>query len=313
MGDHGRLLSRLPVVLIFIMSSVISIPYAFGQGAPPPQRPPQQRPPTRPPSQPQRPPTPRTGPQRQPAPSQRTPIGEEGRYSGRPTNSAKQDESLERAERTERRGGGGYERPDRDMERRERPPARPERPSALPRLAVYPRFVNIYWNMRFRSILNDIRFVSRRGYIPVTAIPADVYELTDYSETPAGWRGYGMVVPPGETVTINLEHPNRGWFRLIICDAWGQAVPGGLSSRLPQMEPRLTYTNVGNAEKAIYLLVDDPGWMSSGGSPYLLQFARSWNPSIVSVNQELIVAGIWGLESNINARFRRPMLVMPGF
>ncbi|MDR2697126.1 MAG: hypothetical protein LBB40_01465, partial [Holophagales bacterium] len=139
-------------------------------------------------------------------------------------------------------------------------PDRPVRPRPLPRLRFFPTFN--YWNRRYNSIYNDIMFISRRGYIPVTAIPPDTYEIVDYAELPAGGRGYGFVVPPGESVTINLEHPNRGWFRLIICDAWGQAVPGGLSSTLPQFQPRLTYTNPGSEAKAIYLIVDDPGWMS---------------------------------------------------
>lgn len=177
---------------------------------------------------------------------------------------------------------------------------------------AYPRF-NFYWGSRFRSIQNEIMFASRRGYIPVTAIPGDVFEVTDYSDVPAGWRGYGIVVPPGESLTINLDHANRPWFRLIICDSWGQAVPGGLSSLLPQFEPKLTYTNPGDTQRAIYLIVDDPGWMSSDGNPYVLQLARSWNPVLVPVDQGLIVAGIWGMEKSTNARFSRPMFVMPGF
>jgi hypothetical protein len=156
-------------------------------------------------------------------------------------------------------------------------------------------------------------FISRSGFIPVTAIPADATEVTDYSFTPAGWMAYGIVVPPGETLDIKLEHPNRGWFRLIMCNKWGYAVPGGLSSLLPQHDPHLTYTNPGHTATAIYLIVDDPGWMSSEGSPYVLKLTRSWDPDLVPVDQGLIVSGIWGIERSINAKFRRPTLVGPGF
>ncbi|MDR0498939.1 MAG: hypothetical protein LBH03_04300 [Holophagales bacterium] len=190
-------------------------------------------------------------------------------------------------------------------------PDKPVRPRPLPRLKVFPTFY--YWDIRYNSIYNDMMFISRRGYIPVTAIPPDTYEIVDYAELPAGWRGYGLVVPPGESVIINLEHPNRGWFRLIICDTWGQAVPGGLNSTMPQFEPRLTYKNPGVEAKAIYLIVDDPGWMSNEGSPYTIEIERSWEPDLVPVNQNLIVSGIWGIDRSINAKFRGPVLVMPGF
>jgi hypothetical protein len=156
-------------------------------------------------------------------------------------------------------------------------------------------------------------YISRRGYIPVTAIPPDTCEIIDYAELPAGWRGYGIVVPPGESVTFNLEHPNRPWFRLIICDKWGQAVPGGLSSLLPQFEPRLTYTNPGAEAEVIYLLVDDPGWMSNEDIPYTLELERSWEPDLIPTDQNLIVSGIWGIEKSVNARFGGPRMVMPGF
>jgi hypothetical protein len=170
-----------------------------------------------------------------------------------------------------------------------------------------------YWGLRYRGIFNDIMFITRNGFIPVTVIPADVSELTDYSLAPAGWRGYSIVVPPRETVDINLEHPNRGWFRLIICDKWGHAVPGGLSSMLPQHVPHLTYTNPGSSASSIYLIVDDPGWMSSDGDPYTLELTRSWDPDLVPVDQGLAASGIWGIERSVNAKFRRPTLVGPGF
>jgi hypothetical protein len=188
---------------------------------------------------------------------------------------------------------------------------KPVYPRKLPRALAIPN--RNYWGWRYNSIFHDIMFVTRGGYIPVTAIPADVDEVTDYSLTPAGWRGYGIVVPPGETVDINLEHPNRGWFRLIFCDKWGNPLPGGLSSTLRQHTPHLTYTNPSDTPRAIYLLVDDPGWMSSDANPYLLQLPRSWSPHLVPVDQSLIISGIWGIERSINARFRSPMLVMPGF
>lgn len=326
MASLQTTLSRSAVLVTILLGGVTQTPLAFGQSrTPPPQRPPRQAPPpARPPVPPrqgpptrpstERPQPPRSGPPQRGSRAE----GSDPGMSGTQPERRGMPERTERGERSARgeRGGGAGERsehPDRAESRRQvRPPEQPVRPRALPRLVVYPRFSS-YWSTRFRNIQSEIIFASRRGYIPVTAIPADVYELTDYSDIPAGWRGYGVVVPPGESLTINLDHPNRAWFRLIICDSWGQAVPGGLSSLLPQFEPKLSYTNVGDEEKAIYILADDPGWMSSYERPFVLNLTRSWNPALVPINQDLIIAGIWGVEMSSNARFSRPMFVMPGF
>ena len=289
-------LSRIAVMLTVITSGIASMAQSRDQDrrVPPPQRPPVQRPPVQRPTV-QRPA--RIG-EAAPRPARpgESPRPERERTSPRPESS---DSSTRRPESSER-------------SLRERAPDSPVlRPRPLPRLMVLPTYN--YWNTRYRSIYNDIMSLSRRGFIPVTAVPSDIYEIVDYSETPAGWRGYGFVVPPGESIIINLEHTNRAWFRLIMCDSWGEAVPGGLRSKLPQHEPRLSYTNVGDKAAAIYLIVDDPGWMSSEGNPYSLEIVRSWDSALIPVDQSMIASGIWGLEKSVNAKFRGPMLVMPGF
>jgi len=171
-----------------------------------------------------------------------------------------------------------------------------------------------YWRWRYNKIFRSIS--SCGGFIPVTAVPSSVSNLTDFTVKKAagkyaGWKGYGLVVPPKESVTFNLYHTNMAWFRLIICDKWGGAVPGGLGSLMPQPVPRLTYTNPGFEPETIYLIVDDPGWMSSEESPYTLEMARSWNPDLFPEDLGAVVRGIWGVEPTISAEFRRPMMGMP--
>jgi len=171
-----------------------------------------------------------------------------------------------------------------------------------------------YWERRYNRLFLSIS--SHRGYIPVTAVSSSVSQLTDFTVKKgagryAGWKGYGLVVPPNESVTFNLDHTNLAWFRLIICDKWGGAIPGGLSSLMPQPVPRLTYTNPGFESETIYLIVDDPGWMSSEESPYTLEMARSWNPDLFPEDLGTVVQGIWGVEPTISAEFRRPMMGMP--
>lgn len=157
-----------------------------------------------------------------------------------------------------------------------------------------------------------------KGFIPVTAVSSDSSQLTDHAVKSfagkwAGWKGYGLIVPPKESVTFDLYHPNQPWFRLIICDKWGGAVPGGLSSLMPQPLPKLKYTNPGFETETIYLIVDDPGWMSHEGSPYTLEMSRTWNPDMFPEDLSSIVKGIWGRETVIAAEFRRPTTAMAGF
>jgi len=280
-------LSKIAVLLTIFAAGVVSMAQSRSQGrqdAPPQQRQPQQR-------------SPRV--ENMPPRPMRT------QESYAPDRQARSLESHRQGRREIRQ-----ETPER-VPQQVPPPDRPARLRALPRLRAIP--TSYYWDRRYNMIFRDITFISRRGYIPVTAIPSDTYEIVDYASLPAGWRGYGFVVPPGESVRINLEHPNRAWFRLIICDAWGQPVPGGLSSALAQIEPRLTYTNPGTEAKAIYLIVDDPGWMSGEGNPYTLELERSWAPLLIPTDQSLIVSGIWGIDRSVNAKFSGPVLVMPGF
>jgi len=305
-------LSRVAVLLTLSSCGIVSMAQTRDQvrRTPPPQGPSVQRPPRiggeaapRPARPMESPRSERERPERE-RPERERPERE--RTTSRPESSERQTRRLDPSERLGRRPESS-ERP-----LRAHPSDKPVlRPRPLPRLMVLP--TPNYWQTRYRSINSDITFLSRRGFIPVTAVPSDIYEIVDYAETPAGWRGYGFVVPPGESVIINLEHTNRAWFRLIICDAWGRAVPGGLSSKLPQHEPRLSYKNVSDEARAIYLIVDDPGWMSSEGNPYFLEIVRSWDPALIPVDQTMIASGIWGLEKSVNAKFRGPMLVMPGF
>ncbi|MDR1841963.1 MAG: hypothetical protein LBQ86_08620 [Holophagales bacterium] len=209
------------------------------------------------------------------------------------------------------------ERKTRRAERfRERQFDKPAYPRPLPRRLVFP--THSYWETRYFSIFDDIGRLRLKGFIPVTAVSSGIYEITDYAAKKyagrqAGWKGYGFIVPPGESLTVDLHHSNRAWFRLIICDKWGSAVPGGLSSLHPHRPPRLTYKNPSIKTQIVYFIVDDPGWWSYEGNPYTLEITRSWNPDLFPEDLSQIVAGIWGLEQSINAMFRGPMVVMPGF
>ncbi len=146
-----------------------------------------------------------------------------------------------------------------------------------------------YWSRR--DILNEIRYLARMGSIPVTLINDEI-EIADYAWVPSGWRAYGLVVPAGEKVEISLDHTNRGWFRLTMCNKWGELEQGMLQNVIHRFEPVVTYSNPHKQARAIYFVVDDPGWMSTAGAPYTLTINRSWDPKDQAKGGSFI-DGIW--------------------
>jgi hypothetical protein len=136
--------------------------------------------------------------------------------------------------------------------------------------------------------------MARHGAVPIKAI-GDLSELDDYSWVPAGWRGYGMVVPPRGEVKVSLEHPNRGWFRVAMCNKWGNLEVGMLQNVVHTFEPVVTYKNPTDKAHPIYIIVDDPAWMSSPGRPYHLSIQRNWDPSKEPTEPLKLVEGIWAV------------------
>lgn len=169
-----------------------------------------------------------------------------------------------------------------------------------------------FWGRR--DLLTDIQVMSRAGYIPVTPLPADAASVQDVADFPAGWKAYALAVPPKGRVTLRVEHAKPAWFRLILSNKWGSREEGMLQ---PPGEPRLgqterTYMNPSNSPRAIYVVVDDPGWWSSKELPFTLRVERSWDPAATDLTGVKFAAGIWGAQPSVSAEFRRPSLQVVG-
>ena len=161
-------------------------------------------------------------------------------------------------------------------------------PRALPRSLAAPG--PAFWPTR--DLMLEIQYLSRRGFIPVT--PAlDALSITGACYFPAGWRAYGFVVPGKEKLHVRLRHPNEGWFRLVMVDRWGQLREGMLQNLIPTGNPEVTYTNPGGMPNSVYVIVDDPGWMSSQSNPFTLTVDRSWDPAKAKGAVLPPVHGIW--------------------
>jgi hypothetical protein len=166
-----------------------------------------------------------------------------------------------------------------------------------------------YW--RQRDILGEIQWLSRSGFIPVSAIGNQVETLSDYAQWPAGWRAYGVSVPAGGTLQVEVQHPNQGWFRLLMVDKWGQPGPGMLQAAAALQPVLVTYKNPGKEATAIYVIVDDPAWWSDAKDPYTLVIRRDWDPAMTDLSQVKMVSGLWGATPSVSAQFRGPSLTGP--
>jgi len=180
-------------------------------------------------------------------------------------------------------------------------------PPAWNRCTTFP--TGLYW--RQRDIMAEIQWLSRRGFIPVTALGDTVQALTDYVQVPSGWRAYGVSVPAGGTVQIEVQHSNLGWFRLMLVDKWGRPGAGMLQAAIAPQPILVTYRNPGKEATAVYIIVDDPAWWSDAKNPYTLAIRRDWDPAAVDLSQVKMVAGLWGASPSVSAEFRGPSLTGP--
>lgn len=166
-----------------------------------------------------------------------------------------------------------------------------------------------YWGSR--DLMAEIQWMSRSGTIPVTALSDGVDSVNDYSLQPAGWRAYGIAVPAGATVQVEVKHTKLGWFRLMLVDKWGKPGPGMLQAAIAHQPIMVTYKNPGTEATAIYVIVDDPAWWSSSQDPYTLQVRRDWDPTKTDLSQVKMVVGLWGATPSVSAQYRHPTLTGP--
>jgi len=167
-------------------------------------------------------------------------------------------------------------------------------PPALDRWA--PNVLPTVEMWRQRDILGQIIAIARHGPIPIKPIQ-DETEIYDYAWIPAGWRGYGMVVPGHGEVRISLDHTKRGWFRLSMCNKWGQLEQGMLQNIMHVFEPVVTYKNPTDKARAIYIVADDPAWWSGKDWPYKLTVQRNWDPKLGAPEKLRLVDGIWAVHT----------------
>lgn len=195
------------------------------------------------------------------------------------------------------RGGEIREQPKRTAREDAAPFPRPAQPvlleaRALPRCTVAP--TPEYW--KSRDLMEEIQAMARRGNIQVHPVKADLNTFDGWAQHPAGWIAYGFTVPAEATLKVSLEHPNRGWFRLAMMNKWGQLEQGMLHNVLHTFEPVVSYTNPTKETRAVYVLVDDPGWMSSKGTPFTMNITRSWDPNEKKIDNAVVVQGIWAMK-----------------
>lgn len=173
-------------------------------------------------------------------------------------------------------------------------------PRATPRVRLWPE--TSYW--KTRDLMGEIQHMARRGFIPVTP-GGDAEEIVGSSYFPAGWRSYAFVVPGRQKLHVRLRHTNEGWFRLAMVDRWGQMRQGMLQNLIPTGNPEVSYTNPVDLANTVYVIVDDPGWMSTKENPFTLKVDRSWDPKTVKAPALPAVLGIWA-QAKLEAKVETP-------
>ena len=179
-------------------------------------------------------------------------------------------------------------------------------PRYFPRCTVLPNLA--FWQQR--DIFAEIQWMSRQGFIPVIAVDETVNELSGVADFPSGFKAYGFRVPAKGKLEVRLHHVNEGWFRVAMVNKWGDLGPGMLKNLIPTGNPEVRYTNPSKEAQAVYVIVDDPGWMSSTAYPYTLSVQRSWEPGQAETQGVKLVEGIWASNplNSISAEFARPHL-----
>lgn len=180
-----------------------------------------------------------------------------------------------------------------------------------PRLTEEPR--EAYWHQRSRSLIDMVQDNARRGPVAVFHVPGEAMEIRGWSIFPAGWACYGFIVPPEGTLKVTLFHPNRAWFRLVGSNKWGRLEAGMEHFALHQLDPVAVFRNPKKVHHPVYLIVDDPGWMSYQQNPFRLVIERSWDPRAIPEDRSLLNQGIWvqGERSQVPVPKNAPQAPMP--
>jgi hypothetical protein len=180
-------------------------------------------------------------------------------------------------------------------------------PPAMERCRVIPTFA--YWHER--DLMAEIQWISRRGFIPVTPLGDAVEAISDFTQKPAGWRAYGISVPAGGTMQVEVKHGKLGWFRLMLVNKWGEPGAGMMQAAMAYQPVMVTYKNPGKEATAVYVIVDDPAWWSDAQDPYTLEVRRDWDPAKTDLSQVKMVAGIWGSSPSFSAEYAGPSMSGP--
>lgn len=180
-------------------------------------------------------------------------------------------------------------------------------PPPFPRCMVIPD--DAFWN--HRDLMAEIKWLSRAGFLPVTPVDAKTESIVDYTWVPSGWKAYGIAIPAGGKIQVEVQHTKLGWFRLMAVDRWGKPGPGMLQAAIAHRPIMVTLTNPKSKPDAVYIVVDDPGWWSTKEDPYTLVIRRDWDVAAVDLSSVTMVTGLWGASPSNSAQFRGPSLTGP--
>jgi hypothetical protein len=149
-----------------------------------------------------------------------------------------------------------------------------------------------FWQKR--DIPREIRESSFSGALPLIPVHERVTSFRDFVKFASGWQVYGFAVPAGGRIQWTLTQPREGWFRFLVVDADGAVLSGQIGAVTPGSRPMAGFNNERSRPTVAYLLVDDPGRISSATALFEISVNRSWETGKADLSGARFSRGVWG-------------------
>lgn len=144
--------------------------------------------------------------------------------------------------------------------------------------------------------------LNKHSFIPTQKVDPATNEIVDQVWWHQSAMSYGILMPPGGKLVVELDHPNLGWIHHSFVGKWGSPEPGMLMNLIKFNGAPAVCTNPTDKPKYVYLVVSDPTGMTFN-NPYRLTLNASWKPDTLKGIDLPIAKGIWSESWIVDSEF----------
>jgi hypothetical protein len=116
---------------------------------------------------------------------------------------------------------------------------------------------------------------NEKSLIPVEAVDSAQTDLQVEAGPVADRRAFGFVVPAGSSMTLEIEHPQASWFKVVMVDKFGHMLPGTLQNLQYTGTPRASIKNTSDKPMAAYAVVYYPRFITENDNSFTLTISRN--------------------------------------